>query len=208
MATKRLPAEQRRKQILACAIRVFARKGYHGATTKSISQEAGVAEALIYRYFGSKKGLFSQAVERTAQKLVDGLEHALGQYPRDPSRAMQKTYEFYLSLLNKSQDMAKMIFLVSAELDDPDVREVYLPHQERALRIITHAIRGWQEADVLRRDVPPRAAAWLLLGGYQVLALMKHSERLEELDPRVALELARPFLEAGGVPARPAPPEA
>jgi AcrR family transcriptional regulator len=195
MATKRLPAEERRKQILKCAIHVFAQNGYHGATTKRISRAAGVAEALIYRYFGSKQGLFAEAVGRTAERLVEGLEKALGNSADDPVPAMQRTYEFYRRLLIKQRDMAKMIFLVSAELDDPVVREVYLPYQERALKIITRAIRRWQEKGRIRSDVPPRAAAWLLLGGYQVLALMKHSGRLEEFDPRIALELARPFLE-------------
>ena len=195
MATKRLPAKERRKQILKCATRVFAKKGYHGATTKRISEEAGVAEALIYRYFGSKKGLFSDAVERTAERLVDGLESALSEHATDPTRAMARIYDFYVKLLVKQRDMAKMIFLVSAELDDPEVRDVYLPHQERALKVISRAVRAWQAEDILRKDVPPRAAAWLLLGGFQVLALMTNAQRLEEFDPRLALELARPFLE-------------
>ncbi len=194
MATKRLPAEQRRKQILKCAIRVFAKKGYHGATTKKISEEAGVAEALIYRYFGSKQGLFTDAVQRTSERLVGGLEAALGAFPNDPGRALKRVYEFYLKLLVKQRDFAKMIFLVSAELDDPEIREIYLPHQERALKVISKAIIGWQEQGILRSNLPPRAAAWLLLGGFQVLALMKNSGRIDELDAGAALELARPFL--------------
>jgi TetR/AcrR family transcriptional regulator len=198
MATKRLPAEQRSKQILRCAIRVFAKKGYHGATTKRIAEEAGVAEALIYRYFGSKRGLFTEAVRRTAERLVDGLEQAFARFPDHPARAVEATYDFYLRLLLKQKDLAKMVFLVSAELDDPEVRDVYLPHQERALKVITQAIRGWQERGVLRADIPRRAAAWLLLGGFQVLALMKHAGRLDELDARAALELARPFLSGDG----------
>jgi len=194
MATKRLPAEQRRKQILKCAIRVFARKGYHGATTKRISEEAGVAEALIYRYFGSKKGLFSHAVERTSERMIDGLEKTFSANPTDPATAIRGVYGFYLKLLLKQRDLAKMIFLVLAELDDPEIRDIYLPHQERALKVTARAIRGWQDQAILRKDISPRAAAWLLLGAFQVLALMKNSGRLDELDAKAALELARPFL--------------
>jgi AcrR family transcriptional regulator len=198
MATKRLPAEERKKQILKCATRVFAKKGYHGATTKAISEEAGIAEALIYRYFGSKKGLFTEAVERTGERLVAGLESAFSENPSSPAVALQRTYEFYLRLLEKQKDLAKMIFLVSAELDDPVIRDVYLPHQERALRVIGEAIKGWQKRGLVRSAVPPRAAAWFFLGGYQVLALMKHSGRIEELDPRSVWELIRPFLPIDG----------
>lgn len=198
MATKRLPAEQRRKQILKCAIRVFAQKGYHGATTKAISQEAGVAEALLYRYFGNKQGLFTDAVERTSQKLVDGLETAFGANQDRPAKAMKDIFSFYTDLLVKQRDFAKMIFLVFAELDDPEIREIYLPHQKRALRIISTAIARWQEKGILRADLNAKASAWLLIGGFQVLALVKHSGHLDQLDPAVALELARPFLADGG----------
>ncbi|MCA9565884.1 MAG: TetR/AcrR family transcriptional regulator [Myxococcales bacterium] len=194
MVTKRLPAEERKKQIVKSATAVFARKGYHGATTKRISQEAGVAEALIYRYFGSKKGLFSDAVRRTAERLVHGLEAALTLHPDDPSLAMQEVYTFYLDLLLKQRDLAKMIFLVFAELDDPEVRDVYLPHQEHALDVLSTAIRRWKKTGALRSDMPSRASAWLILGAFQVLALMKHSGRIDEIDPKAALELALPFL--------------
>jgi AcrR family transcriptional regulator len=195
MATKRLPAAQRKKQILRCAIHVFAQKGYHGSTTKRISQEAGVAEALIYRYFGSKEALFVEAIEKTGEKLVEGVESVLEEYSDNPSIAMSRIYAFYLNLLVKQKDMAKMIFLVSAELDEPVVRKVYLPYQERALKAISRAVKSWQIAGILREDVAPRAGAWMLLGGFHVLALMKHSGKLDELNPRAVLALVRPFLE-------------
>ena len=130
-----------------------------------------------------------------AEALAESGGDYMSEHPEDPAGAMSTIYDFYVKLLVKQRDMAKMIFLVSAELDDPVVRDVYLPHQERALKVISKAVRAWQADGVLRKDIPPRAAAWLLLGGFQVLALMKHSQRLEELDPRAALELARPFLE-------------
>lgn len=49
--------EARRSQILDAAARVFARRGFHGATTKGIASEAGVAEGTIYNYFDSKSDL-------------------------------------------------------------------------------------------------------------------------------------------------------
>lgn len=194
MVKKRLPAEERKKQILQCAIRVFAHRGYHGATTKRISEEAGVAEALLYRYFGSKRGLFTEAMQRTGNHLVQGLEQAFGD-DADVVTSLQRIYKFYRHVLLTHDDLAKMIFLVAAELDDPEVREVYLPHQESALRIISKAVHRWQTTGALKKDIPARAVAWLFLSGYQVLALMKHSGRLEEFEPRIAFELIKPFFQ-------------
>lgn len=196
MATKRLSSSERRKQILGCSIRVFARHSYHGATTRMISEEAGIAEALIYRYFGSKRKLFSAAVDHTGGRLVAGLSEILTTNRDDPVAALAALVQFYVNLLERHEELAKMIFLVSAELDDPEVREVYLPYQEEALGLLKTTIARWQDAGFVRKDVAPRAAAWVLLGSYQLLALMKHSGRLEELNLEVALDLVRPFAAA------------
>ncbi len=51
-----------RDAILDAARRVFTIRGYDGCGTREIASEAGVNVALINRYFGSKLGLFSEAV--------------------------------------------------------------------------------------------------------------------------------------------------
>jgi len=50
--------------ILDVAERVFADKGFDGASTRLISGEAGVNMAMLNYYFGSKEGLFLAIIER------------------------------------------------------------------------------------------------------------------------------------------------
>ncbi len=45
------------KKLMEAAVHLFASEGYDGATTKAVAEEAGVAEALIQRYFKGKQGL-------------------------------------------------------------------------------------------------------------------------------------------------------
>jgi AcrR family transcriptional regulator len=52
--TKPAPAEDKRRQLLDAAVRVFARKGYHASRVGDIAEEAGVAHGLLYHYFKSK----------------------------------------------------------------------------------------------------------------------------------------------------------
>jgi len=47
-------SEQKRRQILAAAVRVFARQGFHACRVSDIADEAGVAYGLVYHYFASK----------------------------------------------------------------------------------------------------------------------------------------------------------
>jgi AcrR family transcriptional regulator len=49
--------EDRRKEILEAALRVFAKKGFSGASNKDIAREAGITPGLIYHYFESKEAL-------------------------------------------------------------------------------------------------------------------------------------------------------
>jgi AcrR family transcriptional regulator len=46
--------EDRRRQILDAAVRVFAAKGFTQCRVSDIAEEAGVAYGLVYHYFGSK----------------------------------------------------------------------------------------------------------------------------------------------------------
>ena len=50
-------ADERRAEILAAAIRVLARDGLSEATTRKIAAEAGVNQAMLAYYFGSKDEL-------------------------------------------------------------------------------------------------------------------------------------------------------
>lgn len=159
-----------------------------------IAEEAGVAEALIFRYFGSKRRLFSEAVNLSGARMVDGIARILEDDTLAPPLALRALLLYYLDTLARHPDLAKMVFLVSAELDDPELREAYTPHQERALHLIAHAVKRWQERGLLRPDPSPRAAAWLILGSYHTLALMKHSGRLDEVNVDLAVALVQPFI--------------
>jgi len=54
--------QRRRAQILGAAAKVFARKGFHGATVREIAFEANVAEGTIYNYFRGKRELLQSMV--------------------------------------------------------------------------------------------------------------------------------------------------
>lgn len=195
MTTNRLSASERRRQILDSAIAVFARSTYHGSTTRDIADEAGVTEALIYRYFGSKRALFIEAIDHTSSRLVGGLEEILDEHRSDPVRAISECFTFYTHLLDEHGELAKMIFLVLSELEHEDVRETYLPYQSRALDAIGEAIDHWKDLGVAPESTSTEPAAWLYFGTYLILALVRRSAGEVPLDPTPAVELAKPFLD-------------
>jgi AcrR family transcriptional regulator len=58
--------------LLDSARALFAAKGYAGASTREIAEQAGVREALIFRHFGNKAGLFRAAVVDEFRGIIEG----------------------------------------------------------------------------------------------------------------------------------------
>ena len=62
----RMPAEDRRRQIVDVAMRLFSERGFRGTTTKEIAQAAGVSEAIIFRHFATKEELYTAIIDHKA----------------------------------------------------------------------------------------------------------------------------------------------
>ena len=62
-ASVRDAKDDRRKQILKAAVKVFAEKGYHGCRISDVAEEAGVAYGLVYHYYGNKDGLLASVFD-------------------------------------------------------------------------------------------------------------------------------------------------
>lgn len=61
-----------RRALLDAARELFASDGYDGTTVRAVADKAGVNQALLFRYFGNKEGLFAEAVRGRALSLLDG----------------------------------------------------------------------------------------------------------------------------------------
>lgn len=77
----RMDADTRRQQILDVAIQVFANHGYRGTTTREIAKEAGISEAIIFRHFQNKEGLYSAILDKKAnERVIPEICSALSRY--------------------------------------------------------------------------------------------------------------------------------
>ena len=58
----RLPAEQRRTQLLEVAIEIFAERGFHATSMDDIAEAAGVTKPVLYQHFRSKRDLYREVL--------------------------------------------------------------------------------------------------------------------------------------------------
>lgn len=100
--------EERRRQILDAAEKVFSTKGFGGATVENIADQAELSPATLYLYFKNKDELYASLNLRMLKVLVEKMENIYHQDRLDPEekiRALEKAlYEVYeqdpLSVIN------------------------------------------------------------------------------------------------------------
>jgi AcrR family transcriptional regulator len=72
--SRRLDDPARRSQVLRAAATQFAMTGLHGTTGRMLVRATGVAEEILYPWFGSKERLFREAVEYNVRRRLRLLE--------------------------------------------------------------------------------------------------------------------------------------
>ncbi|HDZ90217.1 MAG: TetR/AcrR family transcriptional regulator [Deltaproteobacteria bacterium] len=92
--------QMRRQQIMDAAKKVFASKGFGGATMENIAEEAEFSPATLYLYFKNKDELFASLNLRMLQDLISRVEGVRDQKDLVPEKrimALEKAlYEVYL----------------------------------------------------------------------------------------------------------------
>ena len=122
-----------RDAILDAALRLFAERGYDGASVRAIAGAAGVDPALVRHFYGDKEALFATAVaSRTT--LVEQLAAAV---PGDPATTGARVAAAYLGLW-----------------EDPATRPVLLA-------LVRSATTSEHAADMLREALTARVSAAL-----------------------------------------------
>jgi AcrR family transcriptional regulator len=92
MKRKRMTQDERRQQtrdaVLAAAGRVFAKRGFHGASLDAIAEDAGVTRGAVYYNFADKEELFLELLDRRcAERAQDLREVFAGTEPSDVDAA-------------------------------------------------------------------------------------------------------------------------
>jgi AcrR family transcriptional regulator len=68
---ERLARVERERLMLGAAGEAFATHGFHGSSMDEIARAAGITKPMLYRYFGSKEGLYAAYLQMTGRELVD-----------------------------------------------------------------------------------------------------------------------------------------
>jgi AcrR family transcriptional regulator len=174
---RRLPAGERRQQILSVAQDAFMRAGYRGTTALEIGRAAGVSEKLVLKHFGSKEGLFRAAVVEPMLELMmranedARLRMAGGTEDDSPEQAFQRVHRFLATWAALVREQAPLIFAFIAEMREfPEVAAQLGALFEQQVRETTDILSLAMRTEAFR-PFDPRVAFLSALGAATMAAL-------------------------------------
>jgi AcrR family transcriptional regulator len=118
----RSTAGERRESVLAAAMREFADKGLHGASTDAIASAAGISQPYLFRLFGTKKGLYLATARRGMEEVYGRMAEAAGGL--GGRKRLQAMGDAYRELLLEDRTRLKLMMQCFVSADDPEIREV------------------------------------------------------------------------------------
>lgn len=182
-------ASQRRRapQIIDAAARVFAERGFHGATTQDIADVLGIRQASLYYYFSSKEA----ALELVCLKGVEGFfeaAKAIAARSESARKRLISLIESHLSPLIDRGDFVKVFLNERQHLPRESRRRI--GRWSRGLeRIFEDVITEGVAKGEFRADLNIRLAALAILGMCNAASSWQRKENIDVND--ISEEFAR-----------------
>jgi AcrR family transcriptional regulator len=165
LAVKPAAAEEKRRQLLDAAVRVFARKGFHASRVGDIAEEAGVAHGLLYHYFKSK----DQVLEAVFHENWSVLLARIASVEETDESAADQLRHIAAIVLRTWLHLPDVVRVVIREFGRSPELEERLGELTQPIDAIQRVIERGIERGEFRQDVDPRFAAAVVYGSIDEL---------------------------------------
>jgi AcrR family transcriptional regulator len=188
-SSRRATRSRRRRapEIIDAAARVFAERGFHGATTQDIADVLGIRQASLYYYFASKEA----ALELVCLKGVEGFFEAAKAIAAGPGSArnrLARLIDSHLSPLLDRSDFVKVFLNERQHLPTESRRRI--GKWSRGLeRIFEDVLKEGVRKGEFRSDMDTRLTALAILGMANAVASWYRKEEVPI--ERISAEFAR-----------------
>lgn len=169
----RLPADERRRQLLDVACDLFARTGFHDTSMEDIAEAAGVTKPVLYQHFPSKRALYGELLEDTGRQLLDHLEAATSRATSGRER-VEAGFRAYFQFAVGDRSAFRLLFGASIRSDPDFARTVdgvvraaadaistliEIPTSDEQRQVLASALVGMAEATGRRALTEPEVGA-------------------------------------------------
>jgi AcrR family transcriptional regulator len=106
---RRLTADQRRRQLFAIALDLFAERGYRATTMDDIAEAAGVTKPLLYQHFSSKRALYLELVDAVAHEMLEAIQSATST-ASGPRQQVELGFSAYFQLVVTHESAFRLLY--------------------------------------------------------------------------------------------------
>lgn len=161
----RMAGDERRRQILHVAMRLFSEKGFSGTTTKEIAQRAGVSEAMVFRHFANKDELYSAILDHKAcdRGFQNPFDEVAGKMAEKDDFGVFYTMAFN-AISHHQTDCDFLRLMMHSALENHDLARIFF---ESFITEIYDRLGGYirqRQTDGVFREIEPKVAVRAFIG--------------------------------------------
>ncbi len=183
--------KNRKDRIMEAALRFFAEKGFQNSTISEISKEAGVSEATIYEYFGTKEDLLFSIPEKISRESNRELDRILPFLPGVEDR-MRAILRAYVQLYQSNPHYSALVLLQL--MSNRRFRQTTAHGAIRdSAHVLLDCIREGIRNGAFKKDFNPFLIRSILLGTIEHMFIYWHMRgRPKDM---IIMDLLDPFIE-------------
>ena len=186
----------RRQDILAAAMELFAEKGFRGTTTRDLATQAEVNEAIIFRHFKNKEELYSAILE---YKVGEDRDARIEELERLANAGDDEKFFETLALRfleRHEKDTTFLRLLLFSALEGHQLSEMFAASMTARYPIPNYIASHIQKRmnEGVFRSMNPQLSARVFLGMFSSFVLFQEILGLKKKQPYDREEVVRTFV--------------
>jgi len=152
---------ERQASIITAAASLFAKNGFNGTTTREIAKTAGISEALLFRYFPTKRALYAAIIAQKSQlsQLMASIEEAADK--RDDVQVFTLIASFRI---HRGSDPSLLRLLLFSALEGHELSDMFFRNRHRVFYEFLAGYIARRTREGKFRKVDPLLAAQSFVG--------------------------------------------
>ena len=109
--TTRLPASERREQLLDVTKAIVAARGFHAVSIEAVARDAGISRPIVYGHFEHLSGLLEALVLRESTRALAQLSRVLPSGLDEPQAQLLSALRAYLEAVQADPDTWRLVLM-------------------------------------------------------------------------------------------------
>lgn len=144
--------EEKHKQIIRAASKLFSKKGYHATTLREISAESGINLSYLYKYISSKDDILYLFYEHLHKQWAHVYQNLRDSKDENPVDQLKHFIKSMLEVIYKFNDQILTMYTESRHMEKASLRTV-LHEESRMIKLLEELIiRGLNQGIFKTKD--------------------------------------------------------